>query len=80
MCEFYDGCGHGDGPQHNNASCLESLGCWGTFILSAAIIFFLTKGSKIVDNEYYIIGTLIISAVISIAVTSQLPKLFKKDK
>ena len=36
MCEFYDGCGHGDGPQSfgkSEGSCLQSLGCWGVFIL-----------------------------------------------
>lgn len=80
MCEFYDGCGHGDGPQSfgkSEGSCLQSLGCWGVFILCLVGFGSLAAGMGDAGGYVMIIG-LITSGVIAYGVTYWIPEQFKK--
>ena len=74
MCEIYDGCGHGDGPQKNDASCLESLGCWGVGIVVLTGLIAFGNATKLLETEYFIIISLVIAAVAGLSFAFSISK------
>jgi cytochrome c biogenesis protein CcdA len=69
MCEFYDGCGHGDGPNSfpkGKGSCLQSLGCHIYFIL--AIIGMVFFGDKLGLSDSTAYGTIALILIIAVGI------------
>lgn len=82
MCEFYDGCGHGDGPNSfpkGKGSCLGSIGCWAYFILAIFGMIFLGDKLGLSDSSAYGTISLIAIIVIGIVLFGWLPEFLKKD-
>lgn len=69
MCEFYDGCGHGDGPNSfpkGKGGCLQSLGCHIYFIL--AIIGMAFLGDKLGLSNSTAYGTIALILIIAVGI------------
>ena len=66
--------GHGDGPQKNDASCLESLGCWGVGIVVLIALIAFGNATKLLETEYFIIISLVIAAVAGLSFAFSISK------